>query len=329
MRGGRFLVVLAVLGGCRSDAGTNVALAPAVSNEAFTFAVIADPHIGEGHDVYGGQEDAITQRLRAAVADINLRTIQEPIAFVFIVGDLTDSAEAVEYAKAREILDGLAIPYYPLLGNHDVWTYDATREFPFPYGDELFEQTFADRLRGLTRPHSPAWNPEHEMWCFFQNFELRYRGIAFFGLDWVSRAHADIDYNSLNPKGAHPEADLHDFPGGTYRWLQERLEQIPAGTHRIVLLQHHAFRPPSLLPDWRYSFSGSEKTKLRELLNAEKDLGRIGGFLAGHFHRWNIVDAFDEWPGVTLWEIDACKDSGAVGLFRVDPDGSITRVVPE
>lgn len=36
-----------------------------------------------------------------------------------MTGDITASALLEEFQKAREILDALTVPWWPLLGNHD------------------------------------------------------------------------------------------------------------------------------------------------------------------------------------------------------------------
>lgn len=52
-----------------------------------------------------------------------------------------------------------------------------------------------------------------------KNWELQFENFVFFGLDWISRAHAVTE---LGYKGGWPGAALQDFPNGTYPWLQQR-----------------------------------------------------------------------------------------------------------
>ncbi|MBI2932135.1 MAG: metallophosphoesterase [Planctomycetes bacterium] len=284
----------------------------------FAFAVLTDLHIGEGFPSYEGQEDERTTRARQAVARINALVARERIAFVFVLGDLTDSAEESELTRVREILDGLTVPYYPLMGNHDTWPYTATSEAPLATGDERFQTYFGDRLAGLTRPDNPVWNPEVGTWSYFQNFELRYQNYLFLGLDWASRQGAP-----LGNKGGHAQADVHDFPGGTYRWLVERLAQRPESTRKIFFLQHHPFRVPPGITAFAFAFSADEKTRFKDALLAAGPRELYWGCFAGHFHWFRDVSAFDDWTEFRQWETDACKDSAAVTLVRIGSDGSI------
>ncbi len=57
-------------------------------------------------------------RLEAAVASI--RTNFSDAAFCMVTGDLTDEGDAQSYQEFRKILDQLPMPWYPLLGNHDI-----------------------------------------------------------------------------------------------------------------------------------------------------------------------------------------------------------------
>ncbi|MFH0962519.1 MAG: metallophosphoesterase [Planctomycetota bacterium] len=55
--------------------------------------------------------------LELAVGEINRI---EGVDFVVITGDLTDSGNDVEgLRKVKSILDGLSVPYYPVIGDHD------------------------------------------------------------------------------------------------------------------------------------------------------------------------------------------------------------------
>ena len=70
---------------------------------------------------YDGSDSYSNYKMREAAAKINSLVASEDIRFAFVTGDLTDSAEPLEYEVARRELDLLDIPYFPVLGNHDVW----------------------------------------------------------------------------------------------------------------------------------------------------------------------------------------------------------------
>lgn len=78
-------------------------------------------HRGEKHPV---------RLFRAIVADLNA----SPVDHVIVTGDLTNLSLAAEFRLAREILDGLhlgpeGVTVVP--GNHDVYTWGASRNKPF------------------------------------------------------------------------------------------------------------------------------------------------------------------------------------------------------
>jgi 3',5'-cyclic AMP phosphodiesterase CpdA len=79
-------------------------------------AQISDLHIVPAGTLYHGRVDT-ADLARAAVAAIN-RLTPRPDA-VIVTGDVIDTERAEDYALAREILGGLAMPFYPMPGNHD------------------------------------------------------------------------------------------------------------------------------------------------------------------------------------------------------------------
>jgi len=118
----------------------------------WSFAVIADLHIGYGIGDYGGTTPAFPRpyadnntgqsyeelssiqsgsagpigALEGAVRTILDQADLCKIRFVVVLGDISDTAEESEFCKARDILNGLhskGIPYIPLLGNHDTAPY--------------------------------------------------------------------------------------------------------------------------------------------------------------------------------------------------------------
>ena len=153
----------------------------------------------------------------------------------------------------------------------------------------------------------------------FHNFALTRGSFAFLGIDWITRQHALLTY-----PGGHPQAELHDFPGGTLPWLQQQLAALPATTRRVFFFQHHPFRYPHWIPDFIYGFDTAEKAAFRSALLEDHDVSLYGAVFAGHLHRSILTTAFDELPTFTQVETSACKETGEVTLVELYEDGSFT-----
>jgi Icc protein len=78
----------------------------------FLLAQLTDPHIGAQ---WGGPDTV--ERLTAAVDAV--RALPDRPDAVLVTGDIADNAGAEEYATARELLERIGVPVYPLAGNHD------------------------------------------------------------------------------------------------------------------------------------------------------------------------------------------------------------------
>lgn len=79
------------------------------------FIHLTDPHITASGSLFEIDVDA---RLRDAVASINAH--HSDAAFAMITGDIAHWGEAGAYERVQEILSDLKMPWYPMIGNHDV-----------------------------------------------------------------------------------------------------------------------------------------------------------------------------------------------------------------
>ena len=175
-----------------------------------------------------------------------------------------------EFSKAREILDSLTVPWWPLLGNHDVWPYNNHEDGTFnqtdaPIGDKYFAEVFGDKVNGAKVtdtssytisgwPTSPCLNGDNKTYdSWFHNFVVSFpqfsEHFSILVMDWNARSAA------LPYPGVGPEAELHDFPGGTMDWLRNTLSNIQkqsaakkeqdAGaaeaSQTFFIMQHHPF----------------------------------------------------------------------------------------
>lgn len=228
------------------------------SEYKFSFVHLTDIHIGEGQGDYGtpgylndtmpvGDVGYSAERLRKAVNWINENAEAKGIRFVLVTGDITDSGERSEFEKAKEILNALKIPYVPTIGNHDIWPYVRYQdEAPYAYGDSIMAEVFKDVYDSL-KNFFDFWddgtrltrvlNPESGLEHYHQNFMFEYQGFAFMAFDFNPRYHVRKE-----EPGIGAEARLNDFPGGTYEWLINTLNNYPnKGAKNIFLLTH---QPP-------------------------------------------------------------------------------------
>ena len=66
---------------------------------------------------------------------------------------------------------------------------------------------------------------------WFQNVRFEHRGLTFVGLDWVTRAEGFVESEM---------ADLHDFEGGTFRFLAAEIDGLETNdTEDVLLFSHH------------------------------------------------------------------------------------------
>jgi len=278
----------------------------------YSFAILSDIHIG------GAPGEALEELANQAVGRINSLVKSNGVCLVFITGDLTNSAMPWQYAKVREILDRLLVPYIPTLGNHDIWSYNGTWEEKYPTGDALFAETFRDKFENTyDYNNETVYNPEHDIYSWFQNWQLRIGNTVYLSLDWNSREAAVWE---LGYQGSMPGGEIHDFPGGTIQWVAYQLQNLPITTETIICLQHHPYRTPWYIPDYIYGFTHDDKAAIRQVLSEYQPLDKYWGVFAGHYHIWSNGTAFDEWPSFWQWETSACKVDSAISLVTMEND---------
>lgn len=226
------------------------------------FVVLTDIHIGSRRD----------DLARAAVADIN----EIGPEFVVIPGDITDDGEPEQFRAAKEIFDGLACPYFVVMGNHDA-VRRSTRE---PEGAALYAETFGSAPRdhvvecdglqvALVDTTDPTASP-------FPDWDIASGRIG-------EGVAAGVDSGALRPG----QADA----------LAERLDR----RRPVLLVQHHELHPFPGFPPVKFALREEDAQEELTALAGHN----IVGVVAGHTHRSAVLQVG---AGVTQLEIPAVKD---------------------
>ncbi|MDY6912370.1 MAG: metallophosphoesterase, partial [Chloroflexota bacterium] len=226
-----------------------------------SFVIITDPHLS-------GDPDH-EKRLSDCVDWINTHKESEHIELVFVIGDI--AWEDDHLAQAMNILDGLTIPYVPIIGDNELHA-DDEEEF-----NAVFDPHYSYLSTVLDNWHkqpTPVWNPETKDYSYLQNFSFDFMGLHFVCLDWCTRFLEGL-------KGE--QADLHDFTGGTWPWFKQDIIDCDKGKdNNIVMLSHHPMHVTPII-DLELGAFGVEENATIEAFTSDYGENIYANF-AGHYH---------------------------------------------
>ena len=246
-------------------------------------------------DRTGGPPEGI-QVLRQAVKDANLLGPD----LVMTVGDLVQGYNATpEWLKQakefKSVMDRLDVPWFPVVGNHDVY------------------------WRGKGRPEG-----EHEA-----DFEKHF-GPLYYYFTHKNAAFLCLYSDENDPEtgrkgyGSKVPAGFNRFSDHQLAWLKKSLREVRKLDH-VFLFMHH--------PRWDTSYyRGSNWDKVHELL---KQAGNVSAVFAGHIHRMRYDGKRDGIEYFTLattgghvGDWPQCGQLHHMNLVTVRPDGYKVATIP-
>lgn len=247
-----------------------------------TFAVIADPSVGDPRPVQEGARDVVTEgsvdplihrtahtigagtdgerwaALNRAIDDVNL---MDPDV-VFVTGDLTFGLHTrgvpYEYEEIYRLVNRLRAPTYVTPGNHDLYTFDTQDSVTVADGWDVWPEMFG---------------PLHYGVDIADDLHL----VSINTFDWAQqeRLPADRDEGDIRSGGQIRDEQL--------AWLRDHLSEYRARRPNgaIVTIAHH---DPSWMQN-RHPWEGVNRLALRDLL---ADM-RIGVHFSGHKHNDRVA----------------------------------------
>jgi len=200
-------------------------LLASVSANAFDkvkFAVISDPHISipQQKGVADGYKLGLKTVMLTENTVAELNKIKD-LQFVLVAGDLTQDAEPWNIDELRRILDQLNVPYYVVLGNHDLSRVPhEKKDQPVTLSKYTVASAFIGRSGGMV-PGMTYYNHE------------------------VAKDLVLVSFDTPRAQVFVPEAGLNDYGGkmdaGQMRWLEDTLKKNRNKT--VIILTHHSLVP--------------------------------------------------------------------------------------
>ena len=282
------LVPLLLLNGCTGtkDGPIDTGDAEPPMEHLFSFAILADPHIA-------GVPEHET-RLQTAVTWINETAQERDCELVLVVGDVGWGAGL---ERSKELLDGLEVPYVPLVGDNEIHTGDDERyNTVYQPQFDLLATQFDDWSKAPVPVDHPLGEP-----AWLQNLAFEHKGVRFVGSDHIVRG---VEGN-LGELGS-----LNDFEGGTWPFLEAQLSDAASRPLESIVMAGH-------IPLMFGMLNVEQLEKVEVLIGPVAD--HVHAQYAGHLHidYEETVDA-----GFELYVVDATWDDEiTVRMVEVSGNG--------
>ena len=206
------------------------------------YAILTDVHIGA---------DGADELARLAVADINASGVE----FVVLPGDITDDGEPEQFALAKQILDGLEVPYHAVLGNHDAVQRSTRAENGALLFADAFGRPSRDTLVRCGDVQIAIVDSSDPTACPFPDWDLSSGGFR--------DDAAGVWSGALEPGQASALASQLD-------------PSMP-----VLLILHHELQPFPGFPPVSFGLRQTDSDELLSALSGH----RLAGIVAGHTHR--------------------------------------------
>ncbi len=225
----------------------------------FTFGILADIHVGSPR----GEAMA-----RAAISDLN----NSGAELVIQLGDLTDHGDRSEFELARKVMDELEMPYFTMMGNHDIYSYEEEALV----GRDLYSEHFGRQADGLLHEHA---------------------GVRFALLDSAEELASPFPPFNL-VTGAFMEGKGGAVVRGALSVPQHEIlaEVASPNSPPAFVFLHHPPHPFTGFPPIVFGLREADSGRL----HAVCDSGNVWGVFAGHTHRNTLSTRFGDVPALEV-----------------------------
>ena len=172
---------------------------------------------------------------------------------------------------ARALLDKLSVPYVPIIGDNCMHAGDE-KTWEDVFGP-VYDDLKAD-FPGLSHETTPTTHGVTGKTVWLQNLSFDLHGVHVVALDLSPREKLGL----IGELG-----DIHDYPGGSWPWLQKDLSGLKGRAKASVLLASHIPMHQSA-----GALDAGHILKMKALAGSVP--GLIHASVAGHYHVDAVVD---------------------------------------